>query len=64
MGVYLDRLSQPAVSSLELLARYTSALWSFAHQYGVKPRAGVPLPPGLIQHGESSKTPDNEQEVR
>jgi len=59
----LNRLSQPAVPSLELLARYTSALWSFAHQYGVKPRAGMPLPSTLMQHEELSKSPDNEPET-
>ncbi|KAG5653833.1 hypothetical protein H0H81_010106 [Sphagnurus paluster] len=41
----LDRTGQPSVSSLELLARHTSTVWSFAHQVGAKPRPGMPIPP-------------------
>jgi hypothetical protein len=61
-----DRSSLPSVSSLELITRYTSTIWSFAHQHGVNPRPGAPLPPAInIQTDSepSTKTPGPEQEV-
>lgn len=58
----LNRSTQPAVSSLELLARYTSALWSFAHQYGAKPRPGMPLPSTFLPAESSSKSSDKDGE--
>ncbi|KAJ6623546.1 CTLH/CRA C-terminal to lish motif domain-containing protein [Mycena sp. CBHHK59/15] len=41
----LYRTGFPAISQLELSTRYTSTLWSFLHDFRVKPRAGAPLPP-------------------
>ncbi|KAJ7285738.1 CTLH/CRA C-terminal to lish motif domain-containing protein [Mycena rebaudengoi] len=41
----LYRTGFPAISHLELSTRYTSTLWSFLHDFRVKPRPGVPLPP-------------------
>jgi hypothetical protein len=62
---YSDKSSKPAVSSLELLVRYTSTLWSFAHQHGVKPRSGMPLPSTLMQQTEPSlRSSDKDSEVR
>ncbi|KAF8077865.1 CTLH/CRA C-terminal to lish motif domain-containing protein [Lyophyllum atratum] len=44
----LDRVRLPPVSSLELLTRYTSTVWSFAHQIGAKPRPGALIPPTTL----------------
>ncbi|KAJ7125455.1 lish motif-containing protein [Mycena crocata] len=41
----LYRTGLPAISRLELSTRYTSTLWSFLHDFRVKPRQGAPLPP-------------------
>ncbi|KAJ7940532.1 CTLH/CRA C-terminal to lish motif domain-containing protein [Mycena leptocephala] len=44
----LYRTGLPAISHLELSTRYTSTLWSFLHDFRVKPRPGAPLPPTSI----------------
>ncbi|KAJ6547670.1 CTLH/CRA C-terminal to lish motif domain-containing protein [Mycena capillaripes] len=44
----LYRTGLPAISHLELSTRYTSTLWSFLHDFRVKPRPGAPLPPMSI----------------
>ncbi|KAJ7709799.1 CTLH/CRA C-terminal to lish motif domain-containing protein [Mycena rosella] len=44
----LYRTGFPAISHLELSTRYTSTLWSFLHDFHVKPRPGGPLPPTSI----------------
>ncbi|KAJ7449915.1 lish motif-containing protein [Mycena latifolia] len=44
----LYRIGLPAISHLELSTRYTSTLWSFLHDFRVKPRPGGPLPPTSI----------------
>ncbi|KAJ6596997.1 lish motif-containing protein [Mycena vulgaris] len=44
----LYRTGLPAISHLELSTRYTSTLWSFLHDFHVKPRPGGPLPPTSI----------------
>lgn len=44
----LDRTGLPAISHLELTTRYTSTLWSFLHDFRVKPRPGAPLPPTSV----------------
>ncbi|GLB34870.1 putative repeated motif containing protein [Lyophyllum shimeji] len=44
----LERLGLPTVSSLELLTRYTSTVWSFAHHLGAKARPGAVLPPTAL----------------
>ncbi|KAK7020528.1 CTLH/CRA C-terminal to lish motif domain-containing protein [Favolaschia claudopus] len=41
----LYRVGLPAISHLELSTRYTSTLWSFLHDFHVRPRAGASLPP-------------------
>jgi len=41
----LKRTGQASTSSLELITRYTYALWSQAHQFAVKPKPGAVLPP-------------------
>ncbi|KAJ7097844.1 lish motif-containing protein, partial [Mycena belliarum] len=41
----LYRTGFPAISQLELSTRYTSTLWSFLHDFHVKPRPGGPVPP-------------------
>ena len=41
----LDRCGVAPISDIELAARYTTVLWDYAKTHGVKPRAGVPLPP-------------------
>ncbi|KAF9469151.1 CTLH/CRA C-terminal to lish motif domain-containing protein, partial [Collybia nuda] len=63
----LDRSALPSVSSLELLTRYISTIWSFAHQYSVNPRPGALLPPTTSSYAHntesSTKSSDSEQEV-
>lgn len=49
MLLIADKSNMPPVSSLELLTRYTSTVWSFAHQAGAKPRPGVLLPPSNLE---------------
>ncbi|KAF5380891.1 hypothetical protein D9615_004026 [Tricholomella constricta] len=44
----LDRVGLPPVSSLELLARYTATVWSFAHQHDIKVRPGALIPPTTL----------------
>ncbi|KAJ7109485.1 CTLH/CRA C-terminal to lish motif domain-containing protein [Mycena epipterygia] len=44
----LYRTGFPAISHLELATRYTSTLWSFLHDFRVKPRPGAPLPPTSV----------------
>ncbi|KAJ6496969.1 lish motif-containing protein [Mycena vitilis] len=44
----LYRTGLPATSHLELSTRYTSTLWSFLHDFRVKPRSGAPLPPTSV----------------
>ncbi|KAG5647240.1 hypothetical protein DXG03_000775 [Asterophora parasitica] len=39
------RMGLSSVSNIELLARYTSTVWLFAHHCGVKVRPGVLIPP-------------------
>ncbi|KAF8212125.1 CTLH/CRA C-terminal to lish motif domain-containing protein [Mycena galopus ATCC 62051] len=41
----LYRTGLPAISHLELSTRYTSTLWSFLHDFRVRPRPGALLPP-------------------
>ena len=40
-----ERTGRPLISSLELITRYTTVLWSYANSYGVKPRPGAVVPP-------------------
>ncbi|KAJ7430734.1 CTLH/CRA C-terminal to lish motif domain-containing protein [Mycena galericulata] len=49
----LYRTGFPAVSRLELSTRYTSTLWSFLHDFRVKPRPGAPLPPTSVDRAAS-----------
>lgn len=51
----LDRMGLPSVSSLELLTRYTSTVWSFAHQVGAKSRPGALIPPTALPPTASQK---------
>jgi len=44
----LYRTGLPAISRLEMSTRYTSTLWSFLHDFHVKPRPGAPLPPTSV----------------
>jgi len=41
----LERTGRPLISSLELITRYTTVLWSYANSHGIKPRPGAVLPP-------------------
>ncbi|PPQ76214.1 hypothetical protein CVT24_008946 [Panaeolus cyanescens] len=41
----LKRTGQPLISSLELSARYTTLLWGYAHQLGIKQRGNTVIPP-------------------
>ncbi|KAF7338214.1 hypothetical protein MVEN_02046500 [Mycena venus] len=41
----LYRTGLPPISHLELSTRYTSTLWSFLHDFRVRPRPGALLPP-------------------
>lgn len=41
----LKRIGKPTISSLELITRYTSVLWSSANLEGIRPRPGAMLPP-------------------
>ncbi|KAJ7774945.1 lish motif-containing protein [Mycena metata] len=62
----LYRTGFSAISRLELNTRYTSTLWSFLHDFRVKPRPGAPLPPTSIDRVASpslikgAKTPDKD----
>ncbi|KAJ7046902.1 lish motif-containing protein [Mycena alexandri] len=62
----LYRTGLSAISRLELATRYTSTLWSFLHDFRVKPRPGAPLPPTSIDKVASpslikgTKTPDKD----
>jgi hypothetical protein len=40
-----ERIGKPTISSLELITRYTSVLWSSANLEGIRPRPGAMLPP-------------------
>lgn len=40
-----ERTGRPLISSLELITRYTTVLWSYAHNHGIKPRPGAVVPP-------------------
>ncbi|RDB21262.1 hypothetical protein Hypma_011688 [Hypsizygus marmoreus] len=53
----LDRSGLPSASLLELLTRYTSTTWSFAHQLGVKPKPGALLPPTEFTQKEQEVVP-------
>ncbi|TFK30013.1 hypothetical protein FA15DRAFT_581170 [Coprinopsis marcescibilis] len=55
----LHRCGLPSVPEIELVARYTTALWGMAKQHGAKPRPGVVLPPS----SSTSSKPDGEPEV-
>ncbi|KAJ7271885.1 CTLH/CRA C-terminal to lish motif domain-containing protein [Mycena haematopus] len=44
----LYRTGLPAISHLELSTRYTSTLWSFLHDFRVRPRPGALLPPTSV----------------
>lgn len=41
----LDRCGFAPISDIELAARYTTVLWDYAKVHGVKPRAGILMPP-------------------
>lgn len=41
----LEKTGFSPISSLELITRYTSTLWSFARQYEARPTPGAVLPP-------------------
>jgi len=41
----LKRTGKPTISSLELITRYTSVLWSTANREDIRPRPGAILPP-------------------
>jgi hypothetical protein len=41
----VDRSGQSPISNIELLTRYTTALWQSARSHGVKVRSGVCIPP-------------------
>ena len=41
----VDRSGQSPISNIELMTRYTTALWQSARSHGVKVRSGVCIPP-------------------